>query len=70
VRYLGAKTFDRTKAWRHMAMIMGIGIFGYGIGGEEKQLGVCRASGFLNPDAARFEIGWTLGRKFWEGLRH
>jgi RimJ/RimL family protein N-acetyltransferase len=69
MRYLGGKTFDRTEAWRHMAMMIGHWhLRGYGHWAvEEKESGrFAGRLGFLNPDGwPGFEIGWTLGREFW-----
>jgi RimJ/RimL family protein N-acetyltransferase len=69
MRYLGGKTFDRTEAWRHMAMLIGHWhLLGYGHWDvEEKESGrFAGRLGFLNPAGwPGFEIGWTLAREFW-----
>ena len=69
MRYLGGKTFNRMEAWRHMAFLIGHWhLLGYGHWAvEEKVSGdFLGRIGFLNPaDWPGFEIGWTLGRKYW-----
>lgn len=69
MRYLGGKTFTRAETWRHMAFLIGHWhLRGYGhFAVEEKATGsFVGRIGFLNPDGwPGFEIGWTLGRKFW-----
>jgi RimJ/RimL family protein N-acetyltransferase len=69
MRYLGGKTFDRTEAWRSMAMFVGHWqLRGYGLWAvEEKASGrFAGRLGFLNPAGwPGFEIGWTFKREFW-----
>jgi len=69
MRYLGGKTFDRTEAWRHLAMMIGHWqLRGYGLWAvEEKATGQFAGRiGFLNPEGwPGFELGWTLKREFW-----
>lgn len=69
MRYLGGKTFNRMEAWRHMAFLIGHWhLLAYGHWAvEEKVSGdFLGRIGFLNPaDWPGFEIGWTLGRKYW-----
>jgi RimJ/RimL family protein N-acetyltransferase len=69
MRYLGGKTFDRTEAWRSMAMFIGHWqLRGYGHWAvEEKDSGrFAGRLGFLNPAGwPGFEIGWTFKREFW-----
>jgi RimJ/RimL family protein N-acetyltransferase len=69
MRYLGGKPFDRTEAWRHMAMMIGHWhLLGYGHWAvEEKASGrFLGRLGFLNPAGwPGFELGWTLGKEFW-----
>jgi RimJ/RimL family protein N-acetyltransferase len=69
MRYLGGKTFDRTEAWRSMAMMVGHWqLLGYGHWAvEEKDSGrFAGRLGFLNPAGwPGFEIGWTFKREFW-----
>jgi len=69
MRYLGGKAFDRTEAWRHLAMMIGHWqLRGYGLWAvEEKATGQFAGRiGFLNPEGwPGFELGWTLKREFW-----
>ena len=69
MRFLGGKTFDRTEAWRHLAMMIGHWqLRGYGLWAvEEKASGrLAGRIGFLNPAGwPGFELGWTLKREFW-----
>lgn len=69
MRYLGGQPFDRTEAWRHMAMMIGHWqLLGYGHWAvEEKVSGrFLGRVGFLNPAGwPGFELGWTLGKEFW-----
>jgi RimJ/RimL family protein N-acetyltransferase len=69
MRFLGGKAFDRTEAWRHMALMIGHWrLRGYGPWAvEEKSSGrFAGRLGFFNPEGwPGFEIGWTLGREFW-----
>jgi RimJ/RimL family protein N-acetyltransferase len=69
MRFLGGKTLDRLETWRHIAFMVGHWqLRGYGPWVvEEKATGdfVGRV-GFLNPVGwPAFELGWTLGRRFW-----
>lgn len=69
-RYLGdGQTLTRAEAWRQMAFIVGHWhLRGYGLWAvEEKASGALVGRiGFLNPEGwPGFEIGWTLGRKYW-----
>jgi RimJ/RimL family protein N-acetyltransferase len=69
MRFLGGRPFDRTEAWRHLAMMIGHWqLRGYGLWAvEEKASGrLAGRIGFLNPAGwPGFELGWTLKREFW-----
>ena len=69
MRFLGGKAFDRTEAWRHMALMIGHWqLRGYGHWVvEEKGTGrLLGRLGFLNPTGwPGFELGWALGREYW-----
>jgi len=70
MRYLNnGKPFSRLESWRQMAYLVGHWqLRGYGHWAiEEKASGqMIGRIGFLNPEGwPGFEIGWTLGRKFW-----
>ncbi len=69
MRYLNGKPFTRLEAWRQMAFFIGHWhLRGYGHWAvEEKASGnLIGRIGFLNPEGwPAFEIGWTLGRKYW-----
>ena len=70
MRFLGdGRPMTELEAWRQMAAIMGHWYFrGYGIWAiEEKQTGnLIGRIGFMNPQGwPGFELGWTLGSKYW-----
>jgi RimJ/RimL family protein N-acetyltransferase len=69
MRFLGGKTFSLAETWRQMAFMVGHWhLRGYGHWAlEEKSSGrFIGRLGFLNPVGwPGFELGWTLGRKFW-----
>lgn len=70
MRFLGdGKPLTPMEAWRQMATIMGHWYFrGYGVWAvEEKSSGnLIGRIGFMNPAGwPGFELGWTLGRKYW-----
>jgi len=68
-RYTARFEFTRLDAWRHLAMIVGHWeLRGYGMWGVfEKATGALAGRvGFYNPDTwPAFELGWTIGKKFW-----
>ncbi len=69
MRYLNGKPYTRLESWRHLAFLIGHWhLRGYGHWAvEEKASGeLAGRIGYLNPDGwPGFEIGWTLGRRFW-----
>ena len=70
MRYLGeGKPLDRRETWRQMATILGHWrLRGYGLWAVESRATgeLLGRIGFFNPEGwPGFELGWTLGRRFW-----
>jgi RimJ/RimL family protein N-acetyltransferase len=71
MRHLGdGKPLSRVDAWRQMAVILGHWqLLGYGMWAvEERQSGALIGRiGFWQPEGwPGFELGWTLGRPWWQ----
>lgn len=68
-RYTARIDFTRLDAWRHLAMIVGHWeLRGYGMWGvfERDTQALVGRVGFYDPDTwPAFELGWTIGKKWW-----
>jgi RimJ/RimL family protein N-acetyltransferase len=69
MRYLGGRAFSRSESWRQIAYLIGHWhLRGFGMWAlEEKDTGTFLGRvGFNDPEGwPSFEIGWSLGRRFW-----